>query len=49
MDNLDLICSKISESEVGEVVETPGSFLVFEQVLMIGVFKSQRQKRCSEP
>ena len=30
---LDLIRSKISEDKVGEVVNTPGSFLVFEQVL----------------
>ena len=30
---LDLIRSKISEGKVGEVVKTPGSFLVFEQVL----------------
>ena len=34
MERLDLIRSKISESEVGEVVKTPGSFLVFEQELM---------------
>ena len=33
-ERLDLVCSKISESEVGEVVKTPGSFLVFEQELM---------------
>ena len=31
---LDLIRSKVSESGVGEVVKTPGSFLVFEQELM---------------
>ena len=30
---LDLIRSKVSEGKVGEVVKTPGSFLVFEQVL----------------
>ena len=30
---LDLIRSKVSEGNVGEVVRTPGSFLVFEQVL----------------
>ena len=30
---LDLIRSKVSEDKVGEVVKTPGSFLVFEQVL----------------
>ena len=33
-ERLDLVRSKISESEVGEVVKTPGSFLVFEQELM---------------
>ena len=33
-ETLDLVRSKISESEVGEVVKTPGSFLVFEQELM---------------
>ena len=30
---LDLIRSEVSEGKVGEVVKTPGSFLVFEQVL----------------
>ena len=34
MIQLDLIRATISSSEVGEVVQTPGSFLVFEQVLM---------------
>ena len=43
MIQLDLIRSKISESEVGEVVKTPGSFLVFEQVLM--EFANQTVKR----
>ena len=33
-ERLDLVRTKISESEVGEVVKTPGSFLVFEQELM---------------
>ena len=33
-ERLDLIRSKVSESEAGEVVKTPGSFLVFEQELM---------------
>lgn len=31
---LDLIRSKISECSIGEIVKTPGSFLVFEQELM---------------
>ena len=30
---LDLIRQKVSESEVGEVVKTPGAFFIFEQVL----------------
>ena len=30
---LDIIRSEVSEGKVGEVVKTPGSFLVFEQVL----------------
>ena len=30
---LNLIRSEVSEGKVGEVVKTPGSFLVFEQVL----------------
>ena len=34
MTQLDLIRDKISGSEVGENVRIPGSFLVFEQVLM---------------
>ena len=29
---LDLIRGEVSEGKVGEVVKTPGSFLVFEQV-----------------
>ena len=33
-EQLDLIRSVVSKSEVGEVVRTPGSFLVFEQELM---------------
>ena len=33
-ERLDLVRSKISESEVGEVVKTPGSFLVLEQELI---------------
>ena len=40
---LDLIRSKISEGKVGEVVKTPGSFLVFEQVL--AEFSSKTAKR----
>ena len=40
---LDLIRSKVSEGEVGEVVKTPGSFLVFEQVL--AEFASKTVKR----
>ena len=40
---LDLIRSKISEGKVGEVVKTPGSFLVFEQVL--AEFASKTVKR----
>ena len=30
---LDLIRKKVSDSEVGEVVKTPGAFFIFEQVL----------------
>ena len=30
---LDLIRQKVSDSEVGEIVETPGAFLIFEQEL----------------
>ena len=37
---LDLIRSKVSEGNVGEVVKTPGSFLVFEQVLAEFVSKT---------
>ena len=40
---LDLIRSEISEGKVGEVVKTPGSFLVFEQVL--AEFTSKTVKR----
>ena len=40
---LDLIRSKVSESKVGKVVKTPGSFLVFEQVL--AEFASKTVKR----
>ena len=40
---LDFIRSKISEGKVGEVVKTPGSFLVFEQVL--AEFSSKTVKR----
>ena len=34
VSKLELIRTKVSESEVGGVVTTPGSFFVFEQVLM---------------
>ena len=34
MVQLDLIRSKISESKAGELLKIPGSFLVFEQLLM---------------
>ena len=34
LKRLDLIRSEVSKSEVGEVVKTPGAFLVFEQELM---------------
>ena len=40
---LDFIRSKVSEGKVGEVVKTPGSFLVFEQVL--AEFASKTVKR----
>ena len=40
---LDFIRSKIGEGKVGEVVKTPGSFLVFEQVL--AEFASKTAKR----
>ena len=40
---LDLIRSEVSEGKVGEVVKTPGSFLVFEQVL--SEFASKTIKR----
>ena len=40
---LDLIRSEVSEGEVGEVFKTPGSFLVFEQVL--AKFASKTIKR----
>ena len=40
---LDLIRNKVSEGKVGEVVKTPGSFLVFEQVL--AEFASKTVKR----
>ena len=40
---LDLIRSKVSDGQVGEVVKTPGSFLVFEQVL--AEFASKTVKR----
>ena len=40
---LDLIRSEVSEGKVGEVVKTPGSFLVFEQVL--AEFTSKTVKR----
>ena len=40
---LDFIRSKISEGKVGELVKTPGSFLVFEQVL--AEFSSKTAKR----
>ena len=40
---LDIIRSKVSEGKVGEVVKTPGSFLVFEQVL--AEFASKTVKR----
>ena len=40
---LDIIRSEISEGKVGEVVKTPGSFLVFEQVL--AEFASKTAKR----
>ena len=33
-ERLDLIRSEVSKSEVGEVVKTPGSFLLFEQELV---------------
>ena len=33
-DQLDLIRSKVSDDKVGEVISTPGSFLMFEQLLM---------------
>ena len=31
---MDLICTEVSKSEVGEVVKTPGSFLLLEQELV---------------
>ena len=34
LKRLDLIRSEVGKSEVGEVVKTPGAFLVFEQELM---------------
>ena len=34
LKSLDLIRSEVGKSEVGEVVRTPGAFLVFEQELM---------------
>ena len=34
LKRLDLICSEVGKSGVGEVVKTPGAFLVFEQELM---------------
>ena len=40
---LDIIRSEVSEGKVGEVVKTPGSFLVFEQVL--AEFASKTVKR----
>ena len=40
---LDLIRNKVSGGKVGEVVKTPGSFLVFEQVL--AEFSSKTVKR----
>ena len=40
---LDFIRSKVSEGKVGEVVKTPGSFLVFEQIL--AEFASKKVKR----
>ena len=40
---LDLIRSEVSEGKVGEVVKTPGSFLVFEQIL--AEFASKTVKR----
>ena len=43
MIQLDLIRSRISDSELGEVVKTPGSFLVFEQVLI--EFANKKVKR----
>ena len=33
-DMLELIRSEISKNKVGEIIKTPGSFLVFEQVLI---------------
>jgi hypothetical protein len=34
ISTLELMRTKVSESEVGEVINMPGAFLVFEQVLM---------------
>ena len=43
LTRLDLIRSKVSEGKVGEVVKTPGSFLVFEQVLAEFASKTVRR------
>ena len=43
LTRLNLIHSEVSEGKVGEVVKTPGSFLVFEQVL--AEFASKTVKR----
>ena len=42
-DMLELIRSEISKNKVGEIIKTPGSFLVFEQVLI--EFANQKVKR----
>ena len=48
-EKLDLIRSEVSKSEVGEVVKTPGSFLVFEQEVMEFAKKDPRGiLSCSE-
>ena len=42
LDKLDLIREKISESGVGEVVKTPGVFMIFEQELTEYALKAGR-------
>ena len=45
---LELTCQKFSDSDVGEIINIPGSFLIFEQELGEFATLKHRQKGISK-